>query len=214
MLHRAALDIMRDANVIPTDIPNLQRLRLGGNRAFASYTHFFQSSVTGMEIHEKNRTQWTVSTSVVPLHIVSVYALTGLIVKRVPVNDLYEEYLSRMSDICDMVDNVDDILDILKGELEWHSAGSITFIKSFYKQFEYKKDQEAAKKWLTSWTNDLLMQIDSKKGMIQARQDAIDSQRITEETTLRNQDYSERSNLRAAGGLDTSDGWYDDDENN
>jgi hypothetical protein len=191
--HGEMLKKLRASGVDPEDVEDLYRSMntIGGGGSSSAILIHFERGVEGVDYYSGDVVEWALDTSIVPLHIVSVFVLADSIVKKLRFNDLYTVYINAIVSIKKaVVGDCNEYSDSIKQLLQSHAEGAADFLMTFHDIHDDDRgNRKSAKMFLKSWLNDLIYTIDERVLAIVAEQRRRKTQTMLRNKTCKNGAY-------------------------
>jgi hypothetical protein len=157
-------------HVEPSSLKTLIKLNLGKALTTPSYSRAFHSDVFGVDVNSGETVAFRMCASMVPFHVAGAIALASTVVKGVPVNDIYNEYTTKINKISEMMAVYEVDPEEYKEDFKYvlHSHSKKTTLK-FLGRFMMltdteakKRDTKRAKGSFETWTRSLFDSLDEK----------------------------------------------------
>jgi hypothetical protein len=153
--HERHLMQLRSLGVKPKDVRFMYKLTYGdnGSRTSSRIVTHLEQPVYGVNFNTGEFVPWAMNTTVVPLYMVSVFALAGSVVPRLKFADLYAKYFKAITAVNDVI--VTDLPEhtiAIKRLLEIHVSGASDFLMHFYASHRIDTGNRlSAKVFLRGW---------------------------------------------------------------
>jgi len=197
--HEAHLAQLRGSGVKPKDVRSMYKLTYGddGSRTSSHIVKHLDQPVYGVNFTTGEFVPWAMNTAVVPLHMVSAFALAGTIVPKLTYSDLYSKYFKAITAVNDViVTDLQEYTKSIKRIVEIHGQGAADFLIHFYAAHRIAtKDRMSAKTFLRGWRDELIRAIKTREVAIAAEQDRRQVNAMTGIRISRNKAFEHESRL-------------------
>jgi hypothetical protein len=189
LFHNAILRQIRGLGASANDVKNFHRQIIGHRTPLARLLH---GNVSGAIRSNGDKCTFEVSTEVLPFHLAATFALASSIVRKIPVAEMYTQYISKIESILEISTEVALYKADIENEVRAHALRCVRFLGLFYTLLE-EDDQNVtfAYKILNDFFLVFLQRLEFHRKIIKQKVKLMELQLFLGDEYSHAQDYSE-----------------------